>query len=78
MILIISPILIYNLYSSLKPTKGASQLPSKDEMWKHIVYKHADNARRYAKSRRHTIMVESQEFMDGLADLCGCSIDFGN
>jgi len=56
--------------------KREAHLPSKDAMWRTVIGQHAENVRRYAKSRRHTLQVDSREFMDGLAALCGCSVDF--
>ncbi|BFZ05640.1 hypothetical protein BsWGS_08679 [Bradybaena similaris] len=56
--------------------KGDVVLPSKDAMWSDIRSKEAALARRYTKSRRHTIQVDYIQFMDELARLVGCSIDY--
>ncbi|CAG5117469.1 unnamed protein product, partial [Candidula unifasciata] len=56
--------------------KGNVVLPSKDDMWKDIRSKKIAIAKRYIKSRRHTIQVSYIHFMDELARLVGCSVDY--
>ncbi|CAG5121869.1 unnamed protein product [Candidula unifasciata] len=56
--------------------KGEVVLPSKEDMWRDIRSKEAALARRYTKSRRHTIQVDYIQFMDELARIVGCSVDY--
>ncbi|XP_050404855.1 flavin-containing monooxygenase 5 [Patella vulgata] len=56
--------------------KGDLQLPSNEDMWKDIRDKEARLRKRYVQSSRHTIQVDYCPFMDELAELNGCKIDF--
>ncbi|XP_050404396.1 flavin-containing monooxygenase 5-like [Patella vulgata] len=56
--------------------KGDVQLPSKEDMWKDVRDKEIRMIQRYVQSTRHTIQVDYCAFMDELADLNGCRIDF--
>ncbi|XP_059157696.1 flavin-containing monooxygenase 5-like isoform X2 [Physella acuta] len=56
--------------------KGETVLPSKAVMWQDIRQKEAAMAKRYYKTQRHTIQVDYISFMDELAELVGCNIDF--
>uniref|UniRef100_A0A0B7AE17 Flavin-containing monooxygenase n=1 Tax=Arion vulgaris TaxID=1028688 RepID=A0A0B7AE17_9EUPU len=56
--------------------KGDNVLPSKEEMWRDIRLKEDAIAKRYTKSRRHTIQVDYIGFMDEIAELVGCSVDY--
>ena len=52
-------------------------LPSSQAMLQDIRDKEAAMATRYVQSQRHTIQVDYVDFMDELADLCGCKPDLG-
>lgn len=52
--------------------KGEITLPSTDKMRKEIIKKEEVMTKRYVKSSRHTIQVDFIQFMDELAELCGC------
>ncbi|BFZ05636.1 hypothetical protein BsWGS_08676 [Bradybaena similaris] len=56
--------------------EGVTSLPSRGMMWDDIKNKEAAVARRYVKSQRHTIQVDSISFMDELAQLIGCHLGF--
>ncbi|VDL72517.1 unnamed protein product [Nippostrongylus brasiliensis] len=51
---------------------GRIRLPSKEKMEKDIKRKHAQMAKEFIASRRHTIQVYYVEIMDELAELLGC------
>ncbi|XP_005099109.1 flavin-containing monooxygenase 5 [Aplysia californica] len=55
--------------------KGEAFLPPKSEMWEDIRAKEAEMAKRYTKSRRHTIQVNYSPFMDELGEIIGCKPD---
>ncbi|KAK3750837.1 hypothetical protein RRG08_033654 [Elysia crispata] len=58
--------------------KRKAFLPSAAEMRQAIRAQHAFNTQRYAPSRRHSIQVEIIPYMDQLAQLAGCSVQFGH
>ncbi|TMS38642.1 hypothetical protein L596_005320 [Steinernema carpocapsae] len=51
---------------------GSSRLPSETEMKQNINAKREEMGRRYVKSRRHTIQVDYNSYMDELAEIIGC------
>ena len=55
--------------------KGSSSLPSHGDMWTDIRNTKSLMNHRYAQSRRHTIQVEYQDYMDQLAEIIGCKPD---
>nr|XP_039270440.1 flavin-containing monooxygenase 5-like [Styela clava] len=55
-----------------KVIKGEVMLPSKEEMKRDIHEKREEMAKRYVKSRRHTVQVNYQEYMDELAEKISC------
>ncbi|KAH7684584.1 Protein FMO-2, partial [Aphelenchoides avenae] len=51
---------------------GHTKLPSKTQMQQDIMRKRDEMRRRYVASRRHTIQVDYDTYMDELADMMGC------
>ncbi|XP_041371196.1 flavin-containing monooxygenase 5-like [Gigantopelta aegis] len=58
--------------------KGDVVLPTKSAMWQDIRDKEAAMSARYVQSQRHTIQVDYVDFMDELAELCGCKPDIAS
>ncbi|KAH9514514.1 Cyclopentanone 1,2-monooxygenase (CPMO) [Bulinus truncatus] len=56
--------------------KGETFLPPKHKMWEDVREKEASMAKRYVKSQRHTIQVDYLPFMDELAELVGCKVNY--
>ncbi|CAL1534301.1 unnamed protein product [Lymnaea stagnalis] len=56
--------------------KGDTVLPPRGIMWQDIREKEAAMAQRYVKSQRHTIQVDYIPFMDELAKLVGCNVNY--
>jgi dimethylaniline monooxygenase (N-oxide forming) len=51
---------------------GNTKLPEKSEMEVEIQNRRKEMFDRYVHSRRHTIQVDNESYMDGLADMIGC------
>ncbi|KAK3750838.1 hypothetical protein RRG08_033654 [Elysia crispata] len=74
----VCPVAEMQCRAAVRVFKRKAFLPSAAEMRQAIRAQHAFNTQRYAPSRRHSIQVEIIPYMDQLAQLAGCSVQFGH
>ncbi|XP_059165641.1 flavin-containing monooxygenase 5-like [Physella acuta] len=72
----LTPIAEMQTRLATKVIKGDVVLPPSGAMWQDIKVKEAAMAKRYYTAPRHTIQVDYVSYMDDLADMVGCAVNF--